>query len=270
MIEGGVEMADRVSMGSDALEHIETLRRVAALASRLCLDVSGGLMTIRNGHSGSEWTKRLNDAVDEIDRAMEHLVQVPSILSQDYAECDEDCAVGEDEGSGGKYASADAYEDAFYAAVGPDPTDRDAGNGNDVGWLDLSARFAALPGWAQEGVVTTPCGDQPASFFPGGPYRYTYDDGVFKFYECDGGQVADHGVLDLRGTTRYPVNNLSVAEIVVAHWDFFKAGHGSLWDADCAAHIDPVERSKWTVAPEEKYYFYKHKGAADGRDDSDD
>ena len=238
MIEGGVEMADRVSMGSDALEHIETLRRVAALASRLCLDVSGGLMTIRNGHSGSEWTKRLNDAVDEIDRAMEHLVQVPSILSQDYAECDEDCAVDEDE--------------------------------NDVGWLDLSARFAALPGWASEAVVTTTCGDQPASFFPGGPYRYTYDDGVFKFYECDGGQVADHGVLDLRGTTRYPVNNLSVAEIVVAHWDFFKAGHGSLWDADCAAHIDPVERSKWTVAPEKKYYFYKHKGAADGRDDSDD
>ena len=231
-------MEDRVSMGSDALEHIETLRRVAALASRLCLDVSGGLMTIRNGHSGSEWTKRLNDAVDEIDRAMEHLVQVPSILSQDYAECDEDCAVDEDE--------------------------------NDVGWLDLSARFAALPGWASEAVVTTTCGDQPASFFPGGPYRYTYDDGVFKFYECDGGQVADHGVLDLRGTTRYPVNNLSVAEIVVAHWDFFKAGHGSLWDADCAAHIDPVERSKWTVAPEEKYYFYKHKGAADGRDDSDD
>ena len=88
-------MADRVSMGSDALEHIETLRRVAALASRLCLDVSGGLMTIRNGHSGSEWTKRLNAASDEIDRAMEHLVQVPSILSQDYAECDEDCAVGE-------------------------------------------------------------------------------------------------------------------------------------------------------------------------------
>lgn len=231
-------MEDRVSMGSDALEHIETLRRVAALASRLCLDVSGGLMTIRNGHSGSEWTKRLNDAVDEIDRAMEHLVQVPSILSQDYAECDEDCAVGEDE--------------------------------NDVGWLDLSARFAALPGWASEAVVTTTCGDQPASFFPGGPYRYTYDDGVFKFYECDGGQVADHGVLDLRGTTRYPVNNLSVAEIVVAHWDFFKAGHGSLWNADCVAHIDPVERSKWTVAPEEKYYFYKHKGAADGRDDSDD
>jgi len=231
-------MEDRVSMGSDALEHIETLRRVAALASRLCLDVSGGLMTIRNGHSGSEWTKRLNAASDEIDRAMEHLVQVPSILSQDYAECDEDCAVDEDE--------------------------------NDVGWLDLSARFAALPGWASEAVVTTTCGDQPASFFPGGPYRYTYDDGVFKFYECDGGQVADHGVLDLRGTTRYPVNNLSVAEIVVAHWDFFKAGHGSLWDADCAAHIDPVERSKWTVAPEEKYYFYKHKGAADGRDDSDD
>lgn len=231
-------MADRVSMGSDALEHIETLRRVAALASRLCLDVSGGLMTIRNGHSGSEWTKRLNAASDEIDRAMEHLVQVPSILSQDYAECDEDCAVDEDE--------------------------------NDVGWLDLSARFAALPGWASEAVVTTTCGDQPASFFPGGPYRYTYDDGVFKFYECDGGQVADHGVLDLRGTTRYPVNNLSVAEIVVAHWDFFKAGHGSLWDADCAAHIDPVERSKWTVAPEKKYYFYKHKGAADGRDDSDD
>jgi len=231
-------MEDRVSMGSDALEHIETLRRVAALASRLCLDVSGGLMTIRNGHSGSEWTKRLNAASDEIDRAMEHLVQVPSILSQDYAECDEDCAVGEDE--------------------------------NDVGWLDLSARFAALPGWAQEAVVTTTCGDQPASFFPGGPYRYTYDDGVFKFYECDGGQVADHGVLDLRGTTRYPVNNLSVAEIVVAHWDFFKAGHGSLWNADCVAHIDPVERSKWTVAPEEKYYFYKHKGAADGRDDSDD
>ena len=263
-------MEDRVSMGSDALEHIETLRRVAALASRLCLDVSGGLMTIRNGHSGSEWTKRLNAASDEIDRAMEHLVQVPSILSQDYAECDEDCAVGEDEGAGGKYASADAYEDAFHAAGGPDPSPSDAKDCNDVGWLDLSARFAALPGWASEAVVTTTCGDQPASFFPGGPYRYTYDDGVFKFYECDGGQVADHGVLDLRGTTRYPVNNLSVAEIVVAHWDFFKAGHGSLWDADCAAHIDPVERSKWTVAPEEKYYFYKHKGAADGRDDSDD
>jgi len=157
--------------------------------------------------------------------------------SQDYAECDEDCAVGEDEGAGGKYASADAYEDAFHAAGGPDPSPSDAKDCNDVGWLDLSARFAALPGWASEAVVTATCGDQPASFFPGGPYRYTYDDGVFKFYECDGGQVADHGVLDLRGTTRYPVNNLSVAEIVVAHWDFFKAGHGSLWNADCVAHI---------------------------------
>lgn len=206
--------------------------------------------------SGSEWTKRLNDAADEIDRAMEHLVQVPSILSQDYAECDGDpWAEDEDE---------DADEGAFYAVRGADPSPSDVRNGNDVGWLDLSARFAALPGWASEAVVTTPCGDQPASFFPGGPYRYTYDDGVFKFYECDGGQVADHGVLDLRGTTRYPVNNLSVAEIVVAHWDFFKAGHGSLWDKDCVAHIDPVERSKWTVAPEEKYYFYKHKQAQGG------
>ena len=107
--------------------------------------------------------------------------------------------------------------------------DRDADA--DIGWQDLSARFAALPGWAQEAVVTTTCGDQPASFFPGGPYRYTYDDGVFKFYECDGGQVADHGVLDLRGTTRYPVNNLCAAEIVAAHWSLFKDGYGSVWDS---------------------------------------
>ena len=54
-------MEDRVSMGNDALEHIETLRRVAALASRLCLDVSGGLMTIRNVKhvlSLSAWFRR--------------------------------------------------------------------------------------------------------------------------------------------------------------------------------------------------------------------
>lgn len=216
-------MEDRVSMGSDALEHIETLRRVTALVARQCIDVTGGLMTVRNGHSGSEWTKRLNDAVDEIDRAMEHLVQVPSILSQDYAECDGDPWA----------ADEDADEGAFHAAGGPDPSPSDAKDCNDVGWQDLSARFAALPGWAQEWIVTTPCGDQPASFFPGGPYRYTYDDGVFKFYECDGGQVADHGVLDLRGTTRYPVNNLSVAEIVAAHWSLFRAEYGSVWDNSC-------------------------------------
>ena len=60
-------------MTEDVREHLDTLRRTAALTSRLALLVRGELASISARHHGAEW----------IDRAIEHLVGVPSFLEGD-------------------------------------------------------------------------------------------------------------------------------------------------------------------------------------------
>ena len=70
-------------MTEDVREHLDTLRRTAALTSRLALLVRGELASISARHHGAEWIDRVEAAADKLDRAIEHLVGVPSFLEGD-------------------------------------------------------------------------------------------------------------------------------------------------------------------------------------------
>lgn len=70
-------------MTEDVREHLDTLRRTASLTSRLALLVRGELASLSARHHGTEWIGQVEAAAEKLDRAIEHLVEVPSFLERD-------------------------------------------------------------------------------------------------------------------------------------------------------------------------------------------